>query len=141
MSDIIKTWPAVVSPRMTLAMFSENLPPFTMYYFTLGRACPKRVNPLPQTYGDRDHLWFTYRGRIMGAFGIVRVMQNDGSLPRLNRLDGGESDWQIKPDAWVAICKPPCLRLHKKVYMSGFRGFRYFDLESYSSTMESKVRM
>ena len=141
MADIIKTWPAVVSARTTLAMFSERLPPWTMYYFTLGRGLPKRVNLRPESRSECDRLWFTYRGRIMGSFDIVQVLRNDGSLPRLNRLDGGESDWQIKPDAWVAICKPPCQRLRERVYMSGFRGFRYFNLEQYRTTTESRIRL
>jgi hypothetical protein len=144
MADIIKTWPAIVSPRTTLAMFSTKCPPFTMFFFTLGRARPKQLQPNRDTTLERptgDKLWFNYRGHIMGYFDITYVMQNDGTLPQLNRLDGGESDWQIRRDAWVAICKPPCHRLKERLFMDGFRGFRYFDIDSYRSCPESRVRL
>jgi hypothetical protein len=144
MSDIIKTWPAVVSSRTSLSMFDEDTPPFTMYFFTLGRGRPKLLKPnvdnsLDTPTGDR--LWFTYKGHIMGCFPIVYVMQNDGTLPRLNRLDGGESAWQFKRDAWIAICKPPCIRLKERIFMSGFRGFRYFNIEEYRRTPESRINL
>jgi hypothetical protein len=45
-----------------------------------------------------------------------------GSLPLLHSLDDKESEWQIKPDAYVAICSEPCQRLKDRIFMSGFRG-------------------
>ena len=145
MSDIIKTWPQCVSARTSLAMFSEDTPPYQTFFFTLGRARPKQLLPNiscePEWVPTGDKLWFTYKGHIMGSFDIVWVMQNDGTLPRLNRLDGGESDWQFKRDAWIAICRPPCHRLKERVFYQGFRGFRYFDLGAYRELPESRINL
>jgi hypothetical protein len=131
MPEIIKTWPAAVPAKTTARIFSTDWPPFSRYYYTLGCGKPKQ---------DISRLWFTYQGRIIGSFEVDKVVCNDGTLPKLSRLDGGESEWQIKKDAWVAVCKPPCVRLKERVFMTGFRGWRYFDFESYRGTAESKVR-
>lgn len=130
MTDIIKTWPSCVPAKTVARIFTpENR--WAMFYFTLGRGKPK--NPI-------NRLWFTYQGRILGNFHVAEVVQNDGSFPKLQRLDGGESDWQIKPDAWVAICTD-FVKLKDRVFMSGFRGFRYFDLEEYRGTPDSRMRL
>ena len=131
MSDIIKTWPAFISAKATARMFSPTVPPFHVYYFTLGRGMPKE---------KIDRLWFTYQGRIVGWFPVEEIIVNVGQIPTLNRLDGGESGWQMKKDAKVAICAPPCVRLKERVFMSGFRGWRYFDFEAYRGTVEARYR-
>ena len=64
-----------------------------------------------------------------------------GQLPELRRLDGGESAWQIKKDARIAVCAPPCARLKERLYMSGFQGWRYFDLEAYRESGDGKFRI
>ena len=130
--DIIKTWPAAVNPRTVAEMFSENTPPFCIFYFTLGRGKPKQMI---------DRLWFTYQGRILGYFEVQEIVVNDGTLPKLHSLDGGDSEWQIRKDAKVAICRPPCHRLKERVFMSGFRGWRYFDFAEYSQTSEARHRL
>jgi hypothetical protein len=132
MTDIIKTWPANMDAKVVAKLFSEDDAPFCELYFTLGRGMPKQ---------KVDYLWFTYQGRIIGRFKIDRIVVNDGTLPRLSRIDGGESEWQIRKDAKVAICAPPCIRLKERIFMSGFRGWRYFDLESYRETSESRHRL
>jgi len=131
MADIIKTWPAVVSARATARMFSPDVPAFHRYYFTLGRGRPKQAI---------ERLWFTYLGRILGYFPIEEITVNDGTLPALHRLDGGEGDWQFRRDAIIAICAPPCVRLKDRVFMSGFRGFRYFDIDEWRQNAESRFR-
>jgi hypothetical protein len=88
-----------------------------------------------------SRLWFTYLGRILGYFPIEEIVVNVGQIPELRRLDGGESSWQIRKDAKVAICAPPCVRLRERLYMSGFQGWRYFDLESYRASGEGKFRI
>jgi hypothetical protein len=128
--DIIKTWPAFIEPKIVARIFALNAP-WTHFYYTLGRGKPKQ---------KLEKLWFTYRGRILGSFMVIEVVINDGSLPRLGRLDGGESDWQIKPDNWVAICNLFEKAPHR-VYMSGFRGFRYFDYDAYRRSADAKVRI
>lgn len=115
-----------------LQIFSPTAPPFNRYYFTLGRGKPK---------DPPAKIWFTWRGRILGWFEIESIVCNDGSLPQLSRLDGEPSEWQIRKDAWVAVCKPPCQRIRERVYMSGFRGWHYFDLESYRSDPDSRHRI
>jgi hypothetical protein len=130
-AEIIKTWPACVSAKTTARMFSESVPPFHVFYFTLGRGMPKE--PV-------ERLWFTYQGRILGWFPVEEIIVNVGQIPTLNRLDGGESDWQIKKDAKVAICAPPCHRLTERIFMDGFRGWRYFNLESYRLTVDARYR-
>lgn len=132
MSDIIKTWPAKVNARSVAEMFSETAPPFCRFYFTLGRGRPKQ---------NIERIWFTYQGRILGYFVIEKIVVNDGTLPKLNSLDGSESDWQFRKDAIVAICKPPCVRLKERIFMDGFRGFRYFDLDSYQDTSDARHRL
>jgi hypothetical protein len=131
MADIIKTWPASVGPKPTARMFDEKLPPFHIYYFTLGRGMPKQ---------QIERLWFTYQGRIVGWFPVEEIIVNVGQIPALNRLDGGESDWQMRKDAKVAICNPPCVRLKERLFMSGFRGYRYFDIDAWRENPESRHR-
>ena len=132
MADIIKTWPACVSARSTAAMFSPTMPPFHVFFFTLGRGMPKQ---------KIERLWFTYQGRIVGWFPVKEIIVNVGQIPALNRLDGGEGDWQMRKDAKVAICNPPCVRLKERLYMSGFRGFRYFDIDAWRQDPESRHRI
>lgn len=72
---------------------------------------------------------------------IGRIVQNDGSLPKLRSLSDTESEWQIRGDHWVAVCPPPFRRLEDKVYHDGFRGWRYFDLEAYRTTIDARVRL
>ena len=131
MAEIIKTWPAVVGAKTTARMLSPDKPAFHTYYFTLGMGRPREAV---------DRLWFTYLGRIVGYFPIDEIIVNDGTLPRLSRLDGGESDWQFRKDARIAVCRPPCVRLKERVYMAGFRGWRYFDLATYRELPESRHR-
>jgi hypothetical protein len=107
---------------------------FISIFFTLGRGQPRR-RPLPNA------LYFTHRGRIIGHFEITEIVQNAGQLPKLTTLDGKPSEWQIKADAWVAVCDPPFARMTERLYFAGFRGFRYFDLDAYRGTREAKVRL
>jgi hypothetical protein len=131
MADIIKTWPAFMDAKKVAQIFAPK-GCFARYYFTLGRGKPKQ--PITR-------IWFTWRGRILGSFAIDVVVCNDGSLPRLSRIDGEPSEWQIRKDAWVAVCAPGCERLKERVFMSGFRGWHYFDLETYRSNPESRIRV
>lgn len=131
MAEIIKTWPAFMDARKVAEIFSPA-GAFALYYFTLGRGKPRQ--PV-------SRIWFTYRGRILGSFEVDAVVCNDGSLPTLRRLDGQESEWQIRKDAWVAVCVPGCDRLRDRVFMSGFRGWHYFELDSYRKNPESKCRL
>ena len=130
MAEIIKTWPASLSARVAARIFGP-MPSFSTYFFTIGRGKPK---------DHIDRLWFTYQGRILGSFHVAEVIRNDGSLPRLHRLDGAESAWQMNPDAWIAVCPSSCKRLRERVYMSGFRGWRYFSIDSYRLTPDARVR-
>jgi hypothetical protein len=71
---------------------------------------------------------------------VREVVCNLGdNIPKLHRIDGGESEWQIKRDHWVAICDPPFVRLKDHVWHDSFRGFRYFSLEAYLQTPESRI--
>jgi hypothetical protein len=130
MADIIRTWPAAVPAKTVAEIFSDI--PFGDFYFTLGRGKPKQ--PI-------ERLWWTYQGRILGSFKVKRIVQNDGTLPRLSRLDGQESEWHIRPDHWVAICTSGCDRIRERVFYSGFRGFRYFDFNSYKNTPAAGIRL
>jgi hypothetical protein len=53
----------------------------------------------------------------------------------------GDTYGVYKPDAWVAVYPAPFHRLKKKLYHQGFRGWRYFDLESYRGTMDAKIHV
>lgn len=129
--EIIKTWPAFMDARKVAIIFAPQ-GCWARYYFTLGRGKPKQ--PIAK-------IWFTWRGRILGSFEIEAVVCNDGSLPQLSRIDGGESEWQIRRDAWVAVCVPGCDRLKDRLFMPGFRGWHYFDFESWRASPESRVRL
>jgi hypothetical protein len=127
--DIIKTWPAFMGSRKVLAIFNHK---WARFYFSLGRGKPKQ---------EVSRIWFTHRGRIIGSFPIEQVVRNDGSLPKLRSLQDRVSEWQFKHDIWVAVCRPPIERLGDRVYCEGFRGWRYFDLETYRQTVGAKVRI
>lgn len=129
MSAILKTWPAFMPPKKVLQVFTHD---WGTFYFTLGRGCPKQIV---------EQIYYTHRGRILGHFDIHCIVRNDGSLPKLRSLSDVESEWQIKGDAWVAICAPPFHRLEEKIWHEGFRGWRYFDLEVYRSTVGAKIRI
>lgn len=136
MTAILKTLP-VRFARGELERFlgvGEGNKPFCLYYFTLGRGRPQRPDPVTQIY-------FTHRGVIIGHFEIEEIVQNKGQLPLLTTLDGEPSDWQIQPDRWVAVCRPPFHRLEEETFHTGFRGWRYFDLKAYTGTLESKVNL
>jgi hypothetical protein len=108
---------------------------FSHFYFTLGRGRPQSPDPVTELY-------FTHNGQLLGHFEIEEIVQNKGQLPLLTTLDGRPSEWQIKPDRWVAVCKPPFHWLDApNIYHAGFRGWRYFDLKTYEGTLESKVRL
>lgn len=128
MAAIIKTWPAFMPQPRVREAFSS----FAVFYFTIGRGKPAR---------QIDRLFFTHQGLILGSFAITEIVQNVGQLPKLRAISGEESEWQIRPDSWVAICDPPFDALTERIYHDGFRGFRYFDLEAYRRTIDSKVRV
>jgi hypothetical protein len=128
--EIIKTWPASFTPKHVLTVFTHD---WGNFYFTLGRGKPSQ---------EISRLWYTHRGRILGSFKIDRLVIQDGSLPRLQSITGEFSEWQIKRDNWVAICPAGTFtRLKEKLYYSGFRGWRYFDLDEYRGTLESRVQL
>lgn len=127
MADIIKTWPASFSSRHVLEVFTH---PWADFYFSVGRGKPQQ---------KVEKLWYTHRGRILGSFNIRQLVQNDGTLPKLESITGEVSEWQFKPDIWVAICDGPIERLEEKLYFSGFRGWRYFNLDEYRDSFEAKV--
>lgn len=129
MRDLIKTWPGFMDRRKVIAIFTHPWPDF---YFTLGRGKPKDAV---------DRLYFTHGGKILGSFKIDEIKRNDGSLPKLRSIEDQVSEWQIKPDHYVAICRAPFVRLTDRLYYPGFRGFRYFDVEAYRGSMDSKVRV
>jgi len=129
MTAILKTWPAFMPSRKVLEVFGHD---WGRFYFTLGRGKPQK--PIEQ-------LWFTHRSRILGYFAVGEIVQNVGQLPKLRSLSGETSEWQIKGDRWVAICPPPFHRLKEKLYHEGFRGWRYFDLDSYRGTLGAQIRI
>jgi len=106
--------------------------PWPTFYFTLGRGKPSR--PVEQLY-------FTHRGEIIGSFKITMIVRSEGQLPKLCSITNRESEWQIKPDNYVAICDPPFAPLEDRVYHPGFRGWHYFDLCRYRETLDAKVRI
>jgi hypothetical protein len=130
-ADIIRTWPANCDAHTVAETFSASNT-WARFYFTLGRGKPKQT---------LERLWWTYQGRIIGSFKIDEIIQNDGSLPRLHRIDGDESsEWQCRRDSWIAVCTD-FEKLKDRVFMSGFRGFRYFNLAEYKTSSESLVRL
>jgi hypothetical protein len=132
MCAILKTLPIRFARGRLEEFLGVNKPTFCVYYFTLGRGRPRRPDAVTE-------IFFTHRSRIIGHFEIEEIVRNEGQLPKLTTLDGGPSEWQIKPDAWVAVCRPPFHPLRSKVYHSGFRGWRYFDLKTYSVSIDAKV--
>jgi hypothetical protein len=130
MTAILKTLPTWFARGQIREFLSKD---FVRFYFTLGRGRPQRPGI--------EHIFFTHRGRILGCFQIEEIVQNAGQLPLLRALDGKASEWQIKPDRWVAVCRPPFHWTKGRVYHEGFRGWRYFDMIAYSCTPESKIRL
>jgi hypothetical protein len=130
-ADIIKTWPAFMHPKKVRTVFTMKWD--GAFYFTMGRNRPKQ---------KVEHLYYTHRGRIIGFFQVEEIVKNIGQLPELHSITGEVSGWQIKPDAWVAICKSGSYtEIEEKVYHEGFRGWRYFDFEAHKGTLDAKVRL
>jgi hypothetical protein len=127
LAEILKTWPSSMPRKRVLAAFSH----FSTFYFSIGRGKPQR---------SIERLWYTHKGVIIGCFRVGVLKQNDGSFPKLRSITGDVSEWQIKRDMWTAICPGPFERLKERVYHSGFRGWRYFDLEQYKKLPESRIR-
>ena len=110
MSAILKTLPTRFARGQLEKFFGvgdQGNKHFCNYFFTLGRGCPRRPEPVTQLY-------FTHQSIVLGFFVIQEIVQNRGQLPLLTTLDGDPSEWQIKPNRWVAVCKPPFLRLKEK---------------------------
>jgi hypothetical protein len=129
-ADIIKSWPASIHAADIADMFTDDAK-YSAYYFTIGRGKPKE---------KIERIWWSYQGRIIGSFKVDRLVINDGTLPQLGSISGGD-EWSIKPDRWVAICESGGEPLKERLFFAGFRGWRYFDIESYRNTPESKVRL
>jgi hypothetical protein len=137
MSDVLKTWPAFMERRKVLKIFTLCGPYF---WFVLSRGKPQR--PI-------ERLYFTHQGEIIGHFQVEEILCNTGdNIPKLRSLENHASEWQIKRDRWVAKCPGPFVPLHLRlttqpgpvrIYHDAFRGFRYFDFEAYTKTMESKI--
>jgi hypothetical protein len=104
------------------------------YVFQLGRGEPQR-KPVAR-------LWFVFRGRLYGSFEIARIERNAGQFEELVTMYKREDlakEWHLRPDNWVAICKPPFTFLKgKHVYYSGFQGWRYFELDKYRQTPDAR---
>lgn len=146
---IIKTLPGRFARGHLDRFFGTTEKPcFTTYYFTLGRGRPSKADQPGHSSATKldgwfgiDQLYFSHQGILIGWFYVNIIVQNVGQLPLLTTLDGAPSEWQIKPDRWVAVCTPPFFRLKEKLYHEAFRGWRYFDLAAYRGSTESKVRL
>lgn len=130
MTAILKTLPT----RFARGKISEFLnAPFSAFFFTLGMHKPKQTV---------EQLYFTHQGQLLGHFEVAEIVQNAGQLPKLTTLDGEPSQWQIKPDRWVAVCDPPFHLLNgKNIYHEAFRGWRYFDFEVFRNSPESRIKI
>jgi hypothetical protein len=103
------------------------------FYFTLGRGKPAQAI---------DQLWYTHDGEIIGYFKITTIVRNMGdNLPRLRSISGETSEWQIKLMNWVAICDPPFILSPEQLFHESFRGYRYFDFETYAKSPYARVRI
>jgi hypothetical protein len=150
MTAILKTLPSrFARGHIEHFLGLDGKPCWTLYFFTLGRGRPAKTKfcdaiefgGVHNAYIGIDQLWFTHRGQIIGHFAVIAIVQNVGQLPKLTTMDGEPSEWQIKPDRWLAICNPPFHRLEEKIFHEAFRGWRYFDLEAYRGTVGAKVRI
>lgn len=150
MIAILKTFPTRFARGEILRFLGlDGQPCWTFYFFTLGRGRPSKANlcgdiefcGVRNGWRGIDQLWFTHRGRILGHFQVVCIIQNVGQLPKLTTMDGEPSQWQIKADRWVAVCNPPFQKLTERVYHEAFRGWRYFDLEAYRKTPGAKINI
>lgn len=131
MKSAIKTWPSVMPRSKVYEIFEHDWG--GNFYFTLSRGKPAN---------EINKLFFTHIGEILGHFDVTQVVQNIGQLPKLRSLSNIESEWQIKPDRWVAICGGPFHRLPPpRLYYPSHRGFHYFALDSWSKSIESKVQI
>lgn len=144
---IIKTLPGRFARGHLDRFFgTAEKPCFTTYYFTLGRGRPSKTEPADPyldcpAWSGIHQLYFSHRGILIGHFSVLCIVQNVGQLPLLTTLDGQPSEWQIKPDRWVAVCTPPFHRMEEQLFHEGFRGWRYFDLESHRGTVDAKIKI
>ncbi len=129
LKDVIKSWPAKFDRAHVLNVFTHT---WGRLWFSLGRGKPKS--------GPR-RLYYTHQGQIIGHFDVEAVVINDGSLPKLRSITDKVSEWQFKPDVWIAVCPQPFHPLEEKLFHEGFRGWRYFDLESYRLTEDARWRL
>ena len=69
-------------------------------------------------------------------------MPGDLSLrsPDRTRLSG-EGNWYIPRDCWTCICESGFTKLRERLFMGGFRGWRYFDLDAYRRTPAARMRV
>jgi hypothetical protein len=114
MANILKTLPTRFARGELERFFGMHErcadPQRFRFYFTLGRGKPGQAI---------ERLYFTHRGIIIGHFDVAEVVQNAGQLPKLTTLDGEPSQWQIKPDRWVAVCPPPWHPVECRLCRSG----------------------
>ncbi len=133
MADIIRTWPASVETRAAAAMFNEEESAYGAYFFALGKNKPKQ--PI-------ERVWFTFRGRIVGFFAVTHFVVNDGSMEVFDHLNKacGEGNWHIPRDYWTCICESGFTRAPLRRFMSGFRGWRYFNFDEYADSPAGRFR-
>lgn len=140
MADVIKTIEGWRDPGRVLAWLTRwNKGRNAVYFFVFGRGRPKeRV----------ENLWFTFRGRVLGWFEVVEVKANVGDLydfvtgKECRTMEGTPvttPGWHPKLGVYLAICRPPFHLLKSRLYLAGFRGWRYFDFLSYRLTPEAKL--
>lgn len=129
--DLIKTWPAQVSFRRMCRVITD---PEMRFYFSLGRGHPHQ---------EVERIWFCHRGRIRGSFQIEEIIRYEkpADLPPVLAMDGTESRWQFRPGIWVAMCPPPFIPLRERLYMTGFRGWHYFNFFSYRRSLDAKIKL
>jgi hypothetical protein len=129
MAEIIRTWPASDKPQAAAQLF--HIEPGGLFYFTLGRGKPKQ---------EIEKLWFTYCGRIIGYFRVLKIVTDDEVPDDLHFISEPKKHWAPRKHRWVAVCKSGCVRAPVRVFMGGFRGWRYFDFEAYRGTPEARCR-
>ena len=130
MRDVIKTIESWRAPRRVLEFLNGPPPGAGRFLFNAGRARPQE---------EVRRLYFVFRGRVLGWF-AASVVENHGDY-------NSEYAHQFTPPYWKAArflfaCAPPFVFLKKqRIFHRGFQGWRYFDFQAYSKTLDAKVKL
>jgi len=128
--DAIKTIEGWRDPRRVREYLREGPDHSGRFLFNVGNGCPQR---------KVARLFFVFHGRILGWFAVAGIEKRTAELSL--EYARQYSPPYFKAAKFLFICARPFHFIRERVFYEGFRGWRYFDFETYRNSLDAKVRI